>query len=238
MKRDARTILPYHDHNGAAQRPRLLAALAEGRSVALVSDAGTPLVADPGYRLVVEAIAAGHPVLAAPGRLGAARGAGGGGAADRPLPVRGLPAAEGGRPAHGAGGARRRFPRRWCSTSRRAGSRRASRRWRRSSAADAAGGGLPRADQALRGGAARHARGAGRGLRRRRGAEGRDRRRRRPAARRARSARTRSTRRWPRRSRAMSVKDAAAEVAADLGLPRREVYARALELTDAGRADR
>lgn len=62
-----RRILPYHDHNGAAQRPRLLAALAEGRSVALVSDAGTPLVADPGYRLVVEAVAAGHPVIAAPG---------------------------------------------------------------------------------------------------------------------------------------------------------------------------
>jgi 16S rRNA (cytidine1402-2'-O)-methyltransferase len=60
-------ILPYHDHNGAAQRPRLLAALAEGLSVALVSDAGTPLVADPGWRLAAEAIAAGHPVTAVPG---------------------------------------------------------------------------------------------------------------------------------------------------------------------------
>ena len=60
-------LVPYHDHNGAAQRPRLLAALAEGRSVALVSDAGTPLVADPGYRLAAEAIAAGHPVTAVPG---------------------------------------------------------------------------------------------------------------------------------------------------------------------------
>jgi 16S rRNA (cytidine1402-2'-O)-methyltransferase len=60
-------ILPYHDHNGAAQRPRLLAALAEGRSVALVSDAGTPLIADPGYRLAREAIAAGHAVTAVPG---------------------------------------------------------------------------------------------------------------------------------------------------------------------------
>ncbi len=67
VKRAARTILPYHDHNGAAARPALLAALAEGRSVALVSDAGTPLVADPGYRLAVEAIAAGFPVFAAPG---------------------------------------------------------------------------------------------------------------------------------------------------------------------------
>jgi 16S rRNA (cytidine1402-2'-O)-methyltransferase len=62
-----RTLLPYHDHNGAQQRPRLLRALAEGRSVALVSDAGTPLLADPGYRLAAEAIAAGLPVTAAPG---------------------------------------------------------------------------------------------------------------------------------------------------------------------------
>ena len=59
-------LVPYHDHNGAAQRPRLLAALAEGRSVALVSDAGTPLVADPGYRLAAEAIATGWPA-AVPG---------------------------------------------------------------------------------------------------------------------------------------------------------------------------
>jgi 16S rRNA (cytidine1402-2'-O)-methyltransferase len=67
VRREARSLVPYHDHNGGAQRPRLLAALAEGRSVALVSDAGTPLVADPGYRLAVEAIAAGHKVHAAPG---------------------------------------------------------------------------------------------------------------------------------------------------------------------------
>jgi 16S rRNA (cytidine1402-2'-O)-methyltransferase len=66
VRREGR-ILSYHDHNGAQQRPRLLAALAEGRSVALVSDAGTPLVADPGYRLAAEAIAAGHPVTAVPG---------------------------------------------------------------------------------------------------------------------------------------------------------------------------
>jgi 16S rRNA (cytidine1402-2'-O)-methyltransferase len=65
--RRAGSILPYHDHNGAAQRPRLLAALGEGKSVALVSDAGTPLVADPGYKLAVEAQAAGHPLRAAPG---------------------------------------------------------------------------------------------------------------------------------------------------------------------------
>jgi 16S rRNA (cytidine1402-2'-O)-methyltransferase len=62
-----RHILSYHDHNGAAVRPRILAALAEGRSVAYASEAGTPLVADPGYQLARSAIAAGHKVLAAPG---------------------------------------------------------------------------------------------------------------------------------------------------------------------------
>lgn len=62
-----RPLVAYHDHNGAAMRPRLLTALAEGRSVAYASEAGTPLLADPGYRLARDAIAAGHPVLAAPG---------------------------------------------------------------------------------------------------------------------------------------------------------------------------
>jgi 16S rRNA (cytidine1402-2'-O)-methyltransferase len=62
-----RPLRPYHDHNGAQARPRLLADLAAGRSVAYVSDAGTPLVADPGYRLAAEAAAAGHAVTAVPG---------------------------------------------------------------------------------------------------------------------------------------------------------------------------
>lgn len=60
-------VIAYHDHNGPAQRPRLLAELEAGRSVALVSEAGSPLVADPGYRLVREAAEAGHPVRAVPG---------------------------------------------------------------------------------------------------------------------------------------------------------------------------
>jgi 16S rRNA (cytidine1402-2'-O)-methyltransferase len=62
-----RTILAYHDHNGAAVRPRLLRALAEGRSVAYAPEAGTPLVADPGFQLVRAAVAAGHAVHAVPG---------------------------------------------------------------------------------------------------------------------------------------------------------------------------
>jgi 16S rRNA (cytidine1402-2'-O)-methyltransferase len=62
-----RPLLPYHDHNGAAQRPVLLAHLARGARVAYASDAGTPLVADPGFALVRDAAAAGHPVHAVPG---------------------------------------------------------------------------------------------------------------------------------------------------------------------------
>jgi 16S rRNA (cytidine1402-2'-O)-methyltransferase len=60
-------LFAYHDHNAERQRPKLLATLAEGKSVALVSDAGTPLVADPGYRLVNAAVAAGHAVVPVPG---------------------------------------------------------------------------------------------------------------------------------------------------------------------------
>ena len=62
-----RRIRAYHDANGPRARPALLAALAEGRSVAYASEAGTPLLADPGFVLAREAIAAGHPVTAAPG---------------------------------------------------------------------------------------------------------------------------------------------------------------------------
>ena len=60
-------LASYNDHNAPERRPHLLAALAEGRSVALASDAGTPLVSDPGYRLVTEAVAAGHRVVPVPG---------------------------------------------------------------------------------------------------------------------------------------------------------------------------
>lgn len=62
-----RPLVPYHDHNGPAARPRLMAALREGRSVAYCSEAGTPLIADPGFQLGAEARAAGVPVRAAPG---------------------------------------------------------------------------------------------------------------------------------------------------------------------------
>lgn len=59
--------MAYHEHNAEEAGPKLLAALDEGRSVALVSDAGTPLVSDPGYRLGQMAIEAGHKVVPIPG---------------------------------------------------------------------------------------------------------------------------------------------------------------------------
>jgi 16S rRNA (cytidine1402-2'-O)-methyltransferase len=60
-------LTPYHEHNATQARPKLLARLGEGQAVALVSDAGTPLISDPGYRLVREAAKAGHSVTALPG---------------------------------------------------------------------------------------------------------------------------------------------------------------------------
>jgi 16S rRNA (cytidine1402-2'-O)-methyltransferase len=63
----AATMIPLHDHNEAAQAPRLVGRMTAGEHFVLVSDAGTPLVSDPGYRLVREAIAAGVAVSAIPG---------------------------------------------------------------------------------------------------------------------------------------------------------------------------
>ena len=63
----ARQTRPYHEHNGERERGRVLADLAAGRSIALISDAGTPLVSDPGYKLVRAALEAGHRVTSLPG---------------------------------------------------------------------------------------------------------------------------------------------------------------------------
>ena len=63
----ARRMTAYHEHNAAEAGPRLVEAVMAGKSVALVSDAGTPLVSDPGYRLVGEVVAAGGTVVPIPG---------------------------------------------------------------------------------------------------------------------------------------------------------------------------
>ena len=63
----ATPLTPYHDHNAAQARPALLRRLTEGAAVALVSDAGTPLISDPGFKLVRAAQAAGHLVTVLPG---------------------------------------------------------------------------------------------------------------------------------------------------------------------------
>ena len=64
---EGRRIHAYHDHSGEAVRARLVAAMAEGRSVAYASEAGMPLIADPGFDLARAATAAGQTVTAAPG---------------------------------------------------------------------------------------------------------------------------------------------------------------------------
>jgi 16S rRNA (cytidine1402-2'-O)-methyltransferase len=63
----ATPLTAYHDHNAEAVRPKILEKIASGAAVALVSDAGTPLISDPGYRLVRAAHDAGLAVTAAPG---------------------------------------------------------------------------------------------------------------------------------------------------------------------------
>ncbi|MWD26807.1 16S rRNA (cytidine(1402)-2'-O)-methyltransferase [Aquicoccus sp. SCR17] len=76
-----RPLLAYHDHNGAKMRPRLLGLLEQGCSVAYASEAGMPLIADPGFDLGRAAAEAGHRVTCAPGPS----------AADTALALSGLP---------------------------------------------------------------------------------------------------------------------------------------------------
>jgi 16S rRNA (cytidine1402-2'-O)-methyltransferase len=60
-------LVAYHEHNAAQSRPRILERLSQGQALALISDAGTPLISDPGYKLVAEAVAAGISVTSLPG---------------------------------------------------------------------------------------------------------------------------------------------------------------------------
>jgi len=75
----SKPMVSYHEHNETARTNELIAKLEGGSNIALVSDAGTPLVSDPGYRLVTAAIGAGIPVVPIPGAsavLSALSGAG------------------------------------------------------------------------------------------------------------------------------------------------------------------
>jgi 16S rRNA (cytidine1402-2'-O)-methyltransferase len=63
----ATPLLAYHEHNAARMRPLLLERLRRGETIALVSDAGTPLISDPGYKLVRAAVEGGIPVTTLPG---------------------------------------------------------------------------------------------------------------------------------------------------------------------------
>lgn len=63
----AAKLTPYHDHNAARRRPELLARLQDGAALALISDAGTPLISDPGFKLVREAAEAGVRIVPVPG---------------------------------------------------------------------------------------------------------------------------------------------------------------------------
>lgn len=64
---NGRQVVPCHDHNEAAAAPRLLRAIEDGKSVAYASEAGTPLVSDPGFVIARAAVAQSLPVIAAPG---------------------------------------------------------------------------------------------------------------------------------------------------------------------------
>jgi len=61
------TLLPYHEHNAAKQRPKLIERLQRGETVALVSDAGMPAISDPGYKLVAACIEEGIALTCVPG---------------------------------------------------------------------------------------------------------------------------------------------------------------------------
>jgi 16S rRNA (cytidine1402-2'-O)-methyltransferase len=61
------TLTSYHEHNERAKAQALVARLEQGTNIALVSDAGTPAISDPGFRLVVEAIRAGLRIVPVPG---------------------------------------------------------------------------------------------------------------------------------------------------------------------------
>ena len=91
----------YHDHNEAERTAGLLERLRAGEDVALVSDAGTPLISDPGYRLVRAAIDAGIGVTSVPGASAVTTALAASGLPPQPFRFVGLPAADRGRASRG-----------------------------------------------------------------------------------------------------------------------------------------
>lgn len=91
-------LRPYHEHNAERERPRILAELAAGKAVVLISDAGTPLISDPGYKLVRDCIEAGIHVTSLPGPSAVMAALGSAGLATDTFLFAGfLPARQGGR---------------------------------------------------------------------------------------------------------------------------------------------
>ena len=114
-------VVTFHESVEQARLPGLVAALADGATVLLLTDAGMPSVSDPGYTLVRAAIEAGVPVTSVPGPSAVTTALAVSGSAGRPVLLRGLPAAQGRRAAVPPG---RRWPTsgaRWSSSSRRTG---------------------------------------------------------------------------------------------------------------------
>ena len=101
-------IISYHEHNEAAKTADLLEQVRAGKTLVMVTDAGMPSVSDPGFRLVEGAVAAGLTVTAAPGPSAVLTALALSGLPDRPLLLRGLPAAQGRGTRLPAGGPRRR----------------------------------------------------------------------------------------------------------------------------------
>ena len=98
-------LKPYHEHNAAMARPKILEKLAQGASIALVSDAGTPLISDPGFKLVREVCCRRPRRDRGARRVLGADGAFGRSPAHRPVFLRGLFAGQAGRAADAARGA-------------------------------------------------------------------------------------------------------------------------------------
>ncbi len=225
-------LLAYHEHSNDAVRERMVARLRAGEALALVSDAGTPLVSDPGYKLVQAAIEAGIAITPVPGPS----------AVMTALVAAGLPTDrfffEGFLPQKA--GARRNRLEALVQVPGNVGPVRVAAppagdagRRRRGARPGPPGRGDPRTDQALRDRPARYAGLAERALRRGRAAEGRDRR----DHRRRHDARSGPSRATPPSTALIrtalerhSIKDAASLVADETGQPRRAVYTRALAL--------